>query len=812
MPADAVATILARSTVPEYTNVYGVGIGATRLTFLSQQHRALNLVWALRVAGKLPARARVAVVGAGLAGVTAAAAAHLLGAEVTLIERHSELLHLQRGTQLRYVLPHIYDWPEVGSGDPFTDLPFFNWGAGMAATIVETILRQWGRIAGGVTLRLSHDVRQIRTQPDGRMLVRAEASITPRTGAATPARAAMPADNTTGVFQDAFDVVILAVGFGLERTLPSIPFLSYWENDNLGRTVLSGPLPRRYLVTGCGDGGLIDALRLRIRDFDHARFVHEILSVEGLAAIQAKLTAIDREAAQLTVAEQDCVGLESGGDRPRLLRRALADRQSEYLWEQYEAVFAAQSARFGETIPQKVRNDTIVYLNGLTPSPLTLNAAILNRVAVFLLFQYGGLRYRTGEIAVLPATTASYVRLEFRRDGYPADELEVHEVIVRHGPRSAIERLLPRPIVEQFVPVGAIDDITRAKQYPDDFWSSTTLTEMRRQVAMDYAAANFPRALMTLLGPRSGSSLSLKVTDQGVAYVVTDEESDIGIRPPDFDRIPVEYRALIAGAAPVRRRRTKTPATSIVRCGVGIAAASSRGRSTAGDGSAPGTGTLGCFVRLSSGGTGLLTAASALADGARIGGALILPGRGPDVLARIVQLVPPVVSAPDAHLSSGTAVQNQYDAAVAALTSDVRVLNEFEPAFKLPPIRTVGTPVVGDHVVKVGLRSGLTRGRISEIDVTQDIHGSGGTCWFNNLFAIESAGDPFSRPGDAGALIVRAADGAALGLLIGGSDHTTLASPLSPLLDLFNCSLLGPDAAKPTPATRTGGAQRRKSI
>jgi NAD(P)-binding Rossmann-like domain len=55
-------------------NVYFVGPFARRVNFMSQQARALNLVWALAEDGVLKDYPRVAIVGAGLTGLTAAAA------------------------------------------------------------------------------------------------------------------------------------------------------------------------------------------------------------------------------------------------------------------------------------------------------------------------------------------------------------------------------------------------------------------------------------------------------------------------------------------------------------------------------------------------------------------------------------------------------------------------------------------------------------------------------------------------------------------------------------------------------------------
>jgi hypothetical protein len=66
---------------------------------------------------------------------------------------------------------------------------------------------------------------------------------------------------------DPFDVradfAVLAVGFGLEKTLDRVPARSYWLNDSLHQELaFAPPEPRRVLVSGSGDGGLIDALRL----------------------------------------------------------------------------------------------------------------------------------------------------------------------------------------------------------------------------------------------------------------------------------------------------------------------------------------------------------------------------------------------------------------------------------------------------------------------------------------------------------------------------------------------------------------------
>ena len=161
--------ILDRLAIGEgYPNVYWIGRKAVRLTFLSQQQRALNLIWALHKTGSLGSSKRVTIVGAGLAGLTAAVAAKRVGAEVTILEAKDDALHLQRGCQLRFVHPHILDWPENRANDPLTDLPCLNWGAGMAAKVANTVLEQWAAFRENIIERYGHEVRDRESSPTGR--------------------------------------------------------------------------------------------------------------------------------------------------------------------------------------------------------------------------------------------------------------------------------------------------------------------------------------------------------------------------------------------------------------------------------------------------------------------------------------------------------------------------------------------------------------------------------------------------------------------------------------------------------------------
>ena len=90
------------------------------------------------------------------------------------------------------------------------------------------------------------------------------------------------------------DVIILAVGFGIERTIGGLPLRSYWRVDSLTQTPLDC-LDKEYVVYvgGTGDGGIIDVLRATLKEFDHGVFLDEC--VLRLRGVQSRIKRIERE-------------------------------------------------------------------------------------------------------------------------------------------------------------------------------------------------------------------------------------------------------------------------------------------------------------------------------------------------------------------------------------------------------------------------------------------------------------------------------------------------------------------------------------
>ena len=116
--------VLRWMEVPRHPNVFALGPFARQVTFASQQVRAFNLIWALFRQNRLAPGQRVAVVGAGLAGMTAAAAALAKECAVDLFEQASQPCPLQRGNDIRFIHPNILRWPDEGSEMARTAFPF----------------------------------------------------------------------------------------------------------------------------------------------------------------------------------------------------------------------------------------------------------------------------------------------------------------------------------------------------------------------------------------------------------------------------------------------------------------------------------------------------------------------------------------------------------------------------------------------------------------------------------------------------------------------------------------------------------------
>ena len=280
--------VLAALRVPGFGqwNVYQVGCVSSPLNFASQQQRAFKLTWALDQA-KLIEGKKVAVVGAGLAGITAAATCCLRKAEkVTVYDRSHEIMSLQSGAIHRYVHPYIFWWPrdpEIPSpnwNDATTNFPILNWKEGNAHEIRNSVVKDSKELLNAyfknnrLRYRMGCDVRRIVPIGDAKIELLAEGfesrPVPSRDNQYLPIGAIRN-------YQRSYDVVIVAVGFGLEAESAGIPFRSYWQQDTLDQPTIRGENPHRWLVTGTGEGGLTDAIRLTLFEVQQKEIAEVLL-------------------------------------------------------------------------------------------------------------------------------------------------------------------------------------------------------------------------------------------------------------------------------------------------------------------------------------------------------------------------------------------------------------------------------------------------------------------------------------------------------------------------------------------------------
>jgi hypothetical protein len=422
--------ILGQATPPGFPSVLVIGHEARQVTVYSQQIRALKLIWALNEQRSLAENAEkpenhIVVVGGGVAGVTAAAAAMLYGAHVTILERNEELLHLQRGCHTRYLHPRIYEWPSKIARYAGAGLPILDWSVGTASEVAERMLADFHRIRLNLNkqdcLKVITSVRDVSLSVDGRSISWLQ---TPqdRPGEKEP-RTLKPR------------AIVLALGFGIERTVNRLPRRSYWRVDSLTQTALdSDDQDYRVLAAGTGDGAIIDVLRAKLKNFDHGGFLDEcVLRFDEFEDEKGNVRQ------QFDQIERDAPGM---GDDSAI---------SVWLDEQYERI---EHLKRADGLLESIRPQTQVTWIGPTLKPLNLKSQRLNRVLAWRLCKLGHVKYQQGyldSVEVLDQESAEGCRYKahVKPVGAEAQALEpnsggvpfqVHQIVARIGSYSPLQR------------------------------------------------------------------------------------------------------------------------------------------------------------------------------------------------------------------------------------------------------------------------------------------------------------------------------------------------------------------------------------
>ncbi len=364
--------------------IYLLGGLARGLTVFDQQVRAHNLAWALwrlMEGGRTPpvGTKRIAVVGGGIAGLTATACllARAESFEVTLFEERWDLCPLQQGSDTRWVHPHIYRWPEHGSRAPDASLPVLNWTEGRASDVSREILEGFGRYAaeyGKDRLQLYLGLNHLRIDA-GERAIEWMGREGERSGAYV--QSGDPHGSKCG-----FDAIVLATGFGLEEGTDGVGgSASYWRNDRLGQPELSGSR-RTHLISGFGDGALVDLCRLTIERFRQDTILYELFG-DDLEVLEDELR--DHLAGDFGRTSANVYDMLEG---------SLSDRSKGLFDEARKRLLT------------RLRKDTIVVLHasGRENSNSSLkdlfgpHSSFLNRMLLYLLYRCGGFVLVMGDL------------------------------------------------------------------------------------------------------------------------------------------------------------------------------------------------------------------------------------------------------------------------------------------------------------------------------------------------------------------------------------------------------------------------------
>ena len=264
------------SKVSDTEPIYILGCLERRVTIYSQQVRAIELARSLLESGAVRSNGRIAIVGAGIAGLTLAAtlAVAAPALRIVLFEREDEVLHLQAHARDRFVHPHIFDWPSAEAAQSRAGLPMMDWEADNAQAVAESLRKQFDSLIrhGKVDLRTNAMV-------DGMQAVGPDLQL-------SVSGTLMPGE---------FDAVVLSIGFGYERrATPRNP--SYWGPSPLAGAFMPRNPDDLIFVSGTGDGGLADFTLAAFEGVSHQTLLQKVLNHADTALALPVLTELDERA------------------------------------------------------------------------------------------------------------------------------------------------------------------------------------------------------------------------------------------------------------------------------------------------------------------------------------------------------------------------------------------------------------------------------------------------------------------------------------------------------------------------------------
>jgi hypothetical protein len=403
-----VESIIDAATLSEHRpNCYFLGPFARRVSFFSQQRRAVNLVAALRVLKLVTPGQRVAVIGGGLAGLVSAAGFLGMRCKVDLFEVQDELLKHQSKAAHRFIHPSISRWPDIQRPiSDATNFMFFDWFASPCDRLVSIFAQEW------------RDIREMAAKAQAALGMEPLLSVHLKTTVLELLSDPQAPEFGVGLVTSPptrtpeYDAVIVTAGFGKENHIKGLPFVSYWDEDTLDEVAKEQV---QWIVSGCGDGGLIDSLRLTYQGFEGGRLAIEI----------AKMIASSLDLTKIVQAEL----------RWRLTNDDAAMRN-------LQSTYNAAIGQFPDTIVKKLDEgleQTItgkVRLFALESAPFSPNAAPIHK----LMLAYALRKKKVGFHSAKLLADADCLKIDYGHG--PLSPPPHAGLTIRHGPVAELPGLL----------------------------------------------------------------------------------------------------------------------------------------------------------------------------------------------------------------------------------------------------------------------------------------------------------------------------------------------------------------------------------
>jgi Pyridine nucleotide-disulphide oxidoreductase len=744
---DLAEAMIGTSSLDRCPGIYFIGNYSGRINFFAQQTRALNLVWALITKQRIEAGDRVGIIGGGLAGVTAAVALFQRDVEPELFEQNQTLFRYQKNTATRHVHPSVNFWPNMPLF-PCTNFPFLNWHEGTPAEIISAIRKEVDDRFKNIRFETSSQVTTVDPEGDNLFL---------------RVRRWLP-EGENIIRKGPYKAVIVACGFGLEKRPPSLPPgvpHSYWHNDDVLPPANQIGTREHVMVSGNGDGGLIDIIRASLERFENGREIIELAKTLDTAIMR-------RTVEQMTKLES---------------QKGEAHWNDQGAVEPYMQLPTSQA--FETRLKSNLSSDFKITFNSSVAGLFGPNSSVIHRIIVSHLIKLGRVETVVGKLLSLDWTQQP-VRLRVGTKDNENREIVSWEgtatrVIVRWGAEGALAWTdLSKDEVGKLKTLQRQNFANSLKQaWPLAFYNNAK--HFPPMSSVDFLRFYQPQAHRFFAD--KGCSTAVGGTKARPGYVVfCDSDAVIAELPKTFFGIPIRGKHQLVALQSGASRRNAPRKGDGFRLRPGVAVRTSEETYS----------TLCCFAQtdnLQFGAIATLHGWSSPSHGKRV--YFDTKGMGKRVDAELVR----AGTLPRSASSSARA-----DVGFFRLTADVPVSLTPDSSHSWSRVATKEElyGYLGKEVLQVGATSGLVSGKLELCDIGRlSVQADEGlVIQYEGLMAVRGGSrlGAFSRPGDSGAAVFTPS-GVLLGMIVALSprDNMTFAIPLADVLAALECrAILGP--------------------